>query len=312
VSGAPVRAALGAVSILCVLLAPDRAVAATLHVGPHRALKLPSAAAAVAAPGDRIELDAGRYSDCAVWSAPRLTIEGRDGGAVIEGTPCDDKALFVIRGDDITVRNVEFVGARVPDGNGAGIRLEGKNLTVDRSRFVENENGILAGNAQDSRLLISHSEFLRNGKCDPVCAHGVYVGRLALLRIEESSFVGTREGHHIKSRARRTELVGNRISDGDDGTASYLVDLPNGGSLVMHDNELEKGPRTGNHTAAVMIGAEGVTQPTDELVFTGNRFTSDYPGQTTFVTNLTKTEPVLVGNVLTGRITPLSGQKTGR
>ena len=37
-----------------------------------------------------------------------------------------------------------------------------------------------------------------------------------------------------------------------DGTASYEVEAPNGGSVE-------------NHTAAIMIGSEGVTQVTPEL-----------------------------------------------
>ena len=99
----------------------------------------------------------------------------------------------------------------------------------------------------------------------------------------------------------------NDIQDGKDGTASYEVELPNGGSLVMEKNVLEKGPNNGNHTAAVMIGAEGVNQRTDELRITGNSFTNDDSNETFFVKNLSATEAMLQGNTLKGKVVPLSG-----
>lgn len=297
----------GAISCALVLFLFCPSLSAkTLEVGPSHHLKAPSDAAAVASPGDIIEIEPGEYFDCAVWSASGITIEGRDAGAVITDKTCEGKALFVTRGNDITIRNLTFTRARVPDANGAGIRAEGKNLTVERSRFINNENGILAGNSPESRISISGSEFVRNGKCAPDCAHGIYVNHIALLHIENSKFSETKEGHHIKSRALRTELIKNEIRDGNDGTASYLVEIPNGGSLVMEGNVLQKGPNSENHTAAIMIGAEGVTQPTRELSFVNNTFSNDGV-PTLFVKNLTATEAVLRANIFKGKVIPLSG-----
>ena len=53
-------------------------------------------------------------------------------------------------------------------------------------------------------------------------------------------------------------LRGNDISDGPTGNSSYLVDVPNGGDLLMEHNTLSKGPHTDNESTAVSIGAEGV------------------------------------------------------
>jgi Right handed beta helix region len=298
------KSAIGLILVLF-FLCPSLS-AKTLEVGPAHNLKAPSDAASVASPGDVIEIDPGEYFDCAVWSASGITIEGRGDGTIITDKTCEGKALFVTRGNDITIRNLTFSRARVPDANGAGIRAEGKNLTIERSRFIDNENGILAGNSPESRISISGSEFLRNGKCAPDCSHGIYVGHIALLRVEGSKFLETKQGHHIKSRALRTELVGNDIRDGKDGTASYLVEIPNGGSLVMDGNVLQKGPNSENHTAAIMIGAEGVTQPTRELSLINNNFTNDGV-QTLFVKNLTATEAVLSANTFKGKVIPLSG-----
>jgi hypothetical protein len=284
----------------------------TLVVGTDQELKLPSAAASVARAGDTIVIEAGEYFDCAVWRADHLTIEGKGGGAVITDKTCEGKGLFITRGNDITIRNLTFTRARVPDGNGAGIRAEGVNLRIEHSRFINNENGILANPSPTSTITILDSEFTRNGKCDRSCAHGIYVGEIALLRIERSKFTDTKAGHHIESRALRTELIGNEIVDGEAGTSSYLVDIPNGGSLVMTNNVMEKGPHSSNHGTAVSIGAEGVSHRTAELTISGNKFTNDQDRETVFVRNMTATEAVLSGNSLKGKVIPLVGDGTVR
>jgi hypothetical protein len=294
------------------LVVAGSVAARTLEVGASQEYKTPSAAAAAAAAGDTVEIEPGEYFDCAIWHADRLTIEGKGPGVVITDKPCEGKALFITRANGITIRNLTLTRARVPDGNGAGIRAEGVDLTVDHVRFINNENGILGTDQPHSTIRITDSEFLRNGKCENFCAHGIYVGQIALLHIERSKFFETKAGHHIKSKALRTELVGDDIEDGANGTASYLVDIPIGGSLVMTDCVLEKGPNNGNHGAAIIIGEEGVAQRTTELVFRNNRFTNDEQHEPAFVRNLTATEAELVGNRFTGKIVPLSGDGTVR
>lgn len=284
------------------------ASARTLVVGPDHDLKLPSAAAAVAQAGDRIEIESGEYVDCAVWKADRLVILGRGAGAVVTLKTCEGKALFVIRGHDVTVHNLTFSQARVPDANGAGIRAEGRNLTVRNSRFIENEHGILAGPNPTSTIRIFDSEFHRNGSCRKACAHGVYVDAIGMLVIERSKFTETRIGHHVKSRALATRLIDNDISDGAVGTASYLVDIPDGGSLEMEGNRLQKGPLSDNGTAAVVIGAESARQETVRLVIKNNRFTNTNRDRTIFVRNLTRGSVMLIDNQLSGSVTALSGK----
>ena len=300
------------IGLCCVLIMPLNAYGRLLEVGPQHDLKRPSAAAAVARDGDTVEIEPGTYEDCAVWTADRLVIAANGPGVVVTTKTCEGKGLFVIRGRDVTVRGLTFSGARVPDANGAGIRAEGRNLTVERSRFVDNENGILAASDPLSTIRIVESEFIRNGSCEKDCAHGVYINAVGLLRIERSKFTANKVGHHIKSRALRTELIGNEIIDGEFGTTSYLVDIPNGGSVVMEDNVLEKGRLTSNREAAVVVGAEGVKHPTTELMFKRNRFSNRLDSITIFVRNLTNTDAVLVENQIVGRVTPLSGKGTVR
>jgi hypothetical protein len=280
----------------------------TIDVGPKRAYRMPSAAAAVARRGDVIRIAPGTYEDCAVWRADGLVIEGEDAERVVIGNrTCLGKGVFVVTGSDVTVRGITLRGSRSQDANGAGIRGEGVNLTVERVRFLDNENGILLVGVPRGALLVRDSTFIGNGSCERACAHGIYTGTLELLRVERSRFLATRQGHHVKSRAFRTEMLNCDIDDGPEGTASYLIDVPNGGTVLIRGNRLSKGPRSGNRSTAISIGAEGVDRPTPEIRIEANVFTfgGNYP--TVFVTNSTATPALLRGNSLPQTVTPLRG-----
>lgn len=285
--------------------------ARTLEVGADKEYKMPSDAAAHVQDGDHVAIAPGEYFDCAVWNRKNLTIEGTGAGAtaVITDKTCQGKALFVVQGANTTIRNLTLQRARVADMNGAGIRMEAPNMVVDHVKFINDQDGILTGSVGGT-LTIRDSEFDRNGVCAPACAHGIYVNKLDLLRVERSKFTNTKQGHHIKSRALRTEIIDNTIADGTEGTASYLIDVPNGGDLVVRGNTLQKGPMAENHSAAIVIGAEGVSNPTHEITIEGNSFRNTGSYDTYFVRNLTATEAALKGNKISGSAKPLQGDGT--
>lgn len=282
--------------------------ARVLEVGEGKEFKLPSAAVAAAKDGDTVRIHPGEYFDCAVVRQSNITIEGVGNAAdvVLTDKACQGKALLVTAGNDITVRNLSLVRVRVPDMNGAGIRAEGTNLTVDKVRFNNNQNGILAAANPNSTILVRDSEFVRHGYCSP-CAHGIYVNALKHLRLERTKFSDTRQAHHIKSRALLTEVIGCETRDGDTGTASYHIEAPNGGTLIVRDTIMQKGPKAENRSAFIMIGAEGVNQPTRQLLFENNQAINTGNYDTFMVVNLTATEAILRNNKLTGRIKPLKG-----
>ena len=290
----------------------DIAANRTLLVGPGHALKLPSEAARIARDGDTVLIDPGSYDDCAIWRQNQLTIAASGPGVVFSDKTCGGKAIFVIDGTDVTVRGITFMHAVVRDHNGAGIRLHDGNLLVDHDRFIDNEEGILGGETQRSTVRVVDSEFRGNGNCIGECAHGLYVGRIALLDVEHSRFTDTHEGHDIKSRALRTVLRGNDISDGPTGHASYLVDISNGGDVLMEHNTFSKGPHTDNDTTAISIGAEKGRNPTRSLVIRDNIFTNLLPKPTAFVTNHTDTPVELANNKFVGKVVPLVGPGTAQ
>ena len=294
---------------LCLLALAASAGAKVLEVGKGKPYAAPSEAIAAAKDGDTVRIDAGEYYDCATVTANKLTIEGTgpDASAVLTDKVCSGKALLITNGQDITIRNLTLQRARVPDRNGAGIRAQGGNLTIEHVKFINNENGILAGDLPGANIVIRDSEFLRNGVCANACAHGIYIGHVASLTVERSKFFETKEGHHIKSRGRRLVVTGCDFADGPDGTSSYTIEASNGGTVIVRDNHIEKGPKSENHTGAVVIGLGGVDQPTPEIVVENNRFTVDGGYSSFLVVNRTATEAVLKGNVLLGGAKALDG-----
>jgi hypothetical protein len=280
-----------------------------LMVGPDRPLKLPSQAATVAADGDVVRIDPGTYSDCAIWNASHLLIEATSPGVRIAGKTCAEKGIFITEGSDITIRGITFADASVVWHNGAGIRAAGHNLTVEDSRFLNNENGILAGGDPDSVLRITGSTFIGNGACINACAHGVYAGApIYLLDIEHCVFLDTKIAHHIKSRARNTIVRDSRIEDGPTGTSSYLIEIPDGGNVLIEHNTMEKGTHTSNPGVAISIGIESAKNATAVVTIHGNAFRSDVPSRTTFVRNSTKATVDLAGNAITGDVQLLINQ----
>lgn len=297
----------GLIAFCLVVTLTASAFGGVLDVGPAERLKLPSEAAARARAGDTVRIAPGNYTDCAIWRANNLTIEATGGGATLADKSCAGKGIFVINANNVTVRNITFARAAVPDHNGAGIRSEGRNLTIEHCTFIDNENGILGNPSPGSTVRIVDSEFRGNGKCEGLCAHGMYINPVDRLEVRHSRFIDQHIGHHIKSRARNTVLVNNDIADGPDGNSSYLIDIPNGGNVLIAGNRLQKGRRSDNTATAVTIGEEGVSNTTRALIIRDNTFTSDLPTTTVFVRNGTTTPATVSANRLQGRITPLVG-----
>ncbi len=303
------------ISTFAMLVMAPAASAAMLQVGPGKQYAAPSQAIAVAHDGDTVAIAPGTYYDCAIVRQSGVTIEGTGPGAVLTDPPCAGKALLVIDGTNVTVKNLTLQRARVPDGNGAGIRAEGGNLTVRGVRFVDNEDGILAAANPQATIRILDSRFVGNGSCanSGGCAHAVYVNALAELDVEHTRFFDTREGHNIKSRALLTVVKDCDIEDGPNGTSSYQIDIPSSGSLLAEGNRLEKGSKSQNRDNTIMIGEEGVNQPTKSLVVKDNTLINDTGHPTVFVHNISATPAELSGNVFRGgKVTPLQGDGTVR
>jgi hypothetical protein len=322
----------------------DANMGSILEVGPGKPYAEPSAAIAAARDGDTVRVAPGIYRDCAIIRQNRFTIESQGGKAadkprgkagdkpggkagdkprgdpggdasgevVMRDKSCAGKGILVIDGTQVTVRGLTLANARVPDRNGAGIRAEGGALLVENTRFLDNENGLLSNSDPTMSIRIVDSTFIGNGQCQPACAHGIYAGHIGLLRVERSHFLDQHEGHQIKSRASRTEIVGCDIRDGPEGTSSYAIDLPNGGSASIENNRIAKGRRTSNGSTAIAIGEEGDTNPPGPIVVRNNFFANEQDRTTVFIRNVTATPVQSIGNTSTGPVVPLEGPGTVR
>jgi hypothetical protein len=198
---------------------------------------------------------AGTYVNDFATVNTKITIEGVGGMVHLPATmpPSNGKAILVTN-TDITLRNLEFSGAQVADGNGAGIRYQGGNLIIDICYFHDNQDGMLAAADPPGSITINNSQFAHNGTGDGK-THNLYVNEVGTLTITNSYFHDAVVGHEIKSRALNTIIQGSTIVDGPTGTASYSIDLPNGGNDTISNDFIEQGPLSHN-PAIIHFGGE--------------------------------------------------------
>lgn len=249
----------------------------TLLVGAQEAITSIAQAVELAQDGDTIVIMPGEYrDDVAVWRQKKLTIIGNDPRPTLiaDGRTAENKAIWVIRDGDFTVENIEFRGARSTDGNGAGIRFERGRLEVIRCRFSDNQNGILTGNDDRAQLTITDSLFSSAPAQTDSLPHLLYAGKIGRLEISGSRFHNGHVGHLIKSRARESVLRYNLIFDGEGGTASYELDLPNGGDVLLVGNIIGQSRDTEN-PVVIAYGAEGGAWPENRLRMSHNTLLSE-------------------------------------
>lgn len=243
---------------------------ARLKVGPQEAIRTLAAAAAQAAPGTVVEVQAGDYpGDVAVWPQHDLTLRAIGGRVrvIANGAHAQGKGLFVCTGERQRIEGFDFIGARVPDRNGAGIRLERGSLSLKDCRFHDNENGLLSANDPSITLDIDGCDF---GAIAPGegRTHNCYVGAIARLSVTGSYFHHGHSGHLLKSRAAVHHIFYNRFSD-ETGSASFELEFPNGGLALVVGNLIQQSPRTDNFHL-IAYGNEGLTGPRHELHLINN------------------------------------------
>jgi hypothetical protein len=265
----------------------------------------PCAAVAAASDGDVIEIDAaGTYDgDVCAIAKNRLVLRGVNGRPKIDaaGQNYGGKGIWVISGSDTTVENIEFSGAAVPDKNGAGIRQEGSNLTVRSCYFHDNEDGILTGGGSNTEVIVEYSEFVSNGNGDGF-SHNMYIGHEGRFTLRYSYSHAAKVGHLVKSRAAENYILYNRLS-GEDGSASYELDLPNAGTSYVIGNLIEQSNTTQNPTF-VTYGVEGTTaeNPGHALFVVNNTFVNDRTAGGTFIAvgSAIATPVVITNNIFFG------------
>ena len=280
------RAAL--IAIACFTAMP---ACAAIHVGDASALKR---AVWRAAAGETIILAAGEYDIADLKIEDTLTLRG-DGDVVLYASrPVAKGLLNPVSGAALTVENLTFRGARSPDKNGAGIRNDGRYLTIINCRFEDNENGVLSTGDRDGVIAITGSTFMRNGHGDGY-SHGIYVLRGVKLDIQNSKFVATHIGHHVKSLADETIIKESLLDDGD-GATSYAIDLSKAGRVLIAGNKIIQSERAENITMINYDTSRGGEARSLEI--TGNTVVNRRRNGI-FLRNNTDLEPVIFDNDIT-------------
>ena len=228
-----------------------------------------------------------RFADCAVQSGGEITYQAAvPGQSILDGVPCEGKAALVLRGRAAWVEGMVFANIRVPDKNGAGIRLERGNLTVTQSWFRDSEQGILAGENPSGVISIDKSTFTRLGTCEGSgCAHSIYIGEVGALTVTRSRFEAGTGGHYVKSRAPRVSVLDCSFDDTRGRASNYMIDLPDGASGRIAGNWMVQGRDKENYSAFIAVAAEHRNNPSGGLVVEGNdaRFAPGVDRRSAFV-----------------------------
>jgi Ca2+-binding RTX toxin-like protein len=279
---------------------------ATLTVGTGQQYSTIKAAVAASHDGDVVQVQAGTYTDEFMEINTKITLQGVGGLVKLDTTQwaTNDKGILVTN-TDVTIDHFEFTGASSSQANGAGIRYQGGNLVVTNSYFHDNQNGILAATDPNGTITVKNSEFDHNGSGDGY-THNIYVNDIAKLSISDSFFHDAVEGHEIKSRAEVTEIVNNRIYD-NNGSASYSIDVPNGGQTLISGNVIQQGPNSANPNI-VAYGAEGSLHGNSSLTMTGNVIINDMPGRGAMLLNPNGAATSFDGNQVYGVNQLISGE----
>ena len=193
--------------------------------------------------GETVTLRAGVYRSAAVLRAHGVTIKGEP-GAHIRDRGIEGKAALIIRGNDTTITGLECSHIQL-QSNGACIRQEGRNLTL-RNMFIHHtEMGILTGDNVGS-VVIEDSRFEDSVGSRSFLGHSIYIGATEELIVRRTQVLRSGgRGHGIKSRARNT-LIEDSVVASLEATQSRLIDISEGGNIIVRRNLLQQGPNADN------------------------------------------------------------------
>lgn len=234
---------------------------------------LQQAVDAIGAGEGTIEIAPGAWRECAVQTQGTVTFRAAiPGESLLGGTACEGKASLVLRGAGAKVDGLVFADITVPDGNGAGIRLENGPLYVSQSWFRDSQQGILTVNGVDSELVVDKSTFTRLGTCENSsgCAHSIYAGDYGRVVVTRSRFEQGQGGHYLKSRAGHNTILDNSFDDTHGRQTNYMIDLPNGSGGTVARNWFVQGEDKENWSALIAVGAENPGYSADGLTIEGN------------------------------------------
>lgn len=187
---------------------------------------------------------------------------------------------------DVTFDGIGFLDTKVNNGdsNVAGIRAEGQNLTIKNSLFQNDGDGILATPFPGKPLgdlSVINTTFKNNGDSSGQ-DHSLYFEGNNLL-VDGSSFSNSGAGHHVKSVASVSTIVRNSTLSDDTSGANQAINVTGGGSLLVENNIIHKGPPSSSsfNPYVIFYTAERNGGSPGSVTVRNNQISSDFylPGQ---------------------------------
>ncbi len=276
--------------------------ASVWNIGATRTYTLPSQIKALVGDGDTIYIDGGVYSnDATKWNNKNLKFIGL--GTTVNRTILrytgdipNGKGIFVFdlpgTTDNPYLENIVFDGAQVSDangGNGAGIRFQANNITINNCKFVNCQNGILEGNGNvtTSNVIIMNSEFQNNGyqlPNDPTYSgyeHHIYISTSAdTLLVKNCYFHQPRgQANSLKTRAQRSFILYNLIDEEAGGYGSWEINIAEGGLNIIMGNVIIQGTSGANHG---IISYDATTNAFQDFYFVNNTVINKFVGNSRY------------------------------
>ena len=200
----------------------------------------------------------------------------------------DKQQKLVTPSADITIENIDIVDSASGGNVGkAAVYVNGvNNLTLRNVRIAgfrqHHANGILATGNNSGTLLLDNVELDANGGSSGP-EHNAYINSSDVdpnftFQVRNSWSHGSFYGHALKSRAQRTIVEGSYLAGTPAAaglqTDTYLLDVPDGGTLIARNNVFVKN-FSGNNSngASITFGVESTSKPRPwELVVEHNTF----------------------------------------
>ncbi len=283
---------------ITLVLVTVNSFASVWYIGTSRTYTLPSQVKNLVQDGDTIYIDGGIYAnDATKWAKKNLKFIGlgtASNRTILQytGDISNGKGIFVFETpgtcDNPYFENIVFDGAQVSDangGNGAGIRFQANNITVNHCKFMNCQNGILEGNSNvtTSNVVITNSEFYNNGyqlQNDPTYSgyeHNIYISASADTLIVMNCYFHHPRGqaNSLKTRAQRSFILYNMIDEEATGYGSWELDIAQGGLNIIMGNIIIQGSAGANHG---IIGYDAVTNALEDFYFVNNTVINQFAG----------------------------------
>ena len=214
----------------------------------------------------------------------------RMGGEI--GSPsggCDQggKGYFNFNNGDFILDHIEVShvnGYGTPDGDNShgvsGVRVNADSygdFSAYDCAFTDCNNGVESGEGP-KRNTIDHCVNFNNGTGTVSAGHthGYYLGGMELI-FTNNLVYKCGIGHNLKTRSNTGTITNNRFYDGERGTASEQINIPQGGKYLVANNDFHKGANPQNPFCIGYLEDDYGRNRVDVLTVNNNRFYMTVP-----------------------------------